>query len=66
MIDNLDLLKKVLAYIYQHEGIILDEAVMNCKWGFNLLEKEGYIEIKKGDNEYFASLTDKGIETLMN
>jgi hypothetical protein len=64
MINNLVLVKKVLAYIYQNEEIILDEVLINCNWGFNQLAEEGYIEIRRSDDRYVATLTLKGLKAL--
>jgi hypothetical protein len=64
MINNLALVKKVLDYIYQNEEVILDELIMNCNWGFHRLADEGYIEIRKSDNKYVATVTLKGLKIL--
>jgi hypothetical protein len=66
MINNVTLLKKVLTYIYEKEKITLDESIMNCGWGFELLQEKGYITIQKVDDEFFATLTLKGLKTLMH
>ena len=66
MINNLPLVKKVLEYIFEKRKITLDEFAVNSVWGFSQLADAGLIKIQKIGNEYFATLTDKGIETLMN
>jgi hypothetical protein len=66
MINNLTLVKKVLEYIYEKRKITLDEFAVSSAWGFSQLADAGFIKIQKIGDEYFATLTDKGIETLMD
>jgi predicted transcriptional regulator len=66
MINNLALVKKVLEYIFERRKITLDEFAVNSNWGFPQLAEAGLIRIQKKGNEYTATLTDKGIEILMN
>jgi hypothetical protein len=66
MINNLALIKKVLAFIYQNEEIILDEAVLKCIGGFNLLAERGLIKIEQIGDKYVTTLTFKGLKFLLS
>ena len=64
MINNIILLKKVLSYVYEHKRIRLDKNIVNSQSGFTQLANNGYIVIFQMENQYFAIITPKGIETL--
>jgi hypothetical protein len=64
MINNIKLLKKVLSYVYEHKRIRLDKDIVNSQAGFTQLANNGYIVIFQMENQYFAIITPKGIQTL--
>jgi hypothetical protein len=64
MLNNLQLVQKVLNYIDINEVVTLDNVIMKSIGGFKQLAEVGYIEINEIDNEYFATLTNKGLAIL--
>ena len=64
MINNFILLEKVLNYVAKHKQVILDERIMDGVAGFRQLADKGYIQIQKIEGQFFATLTNKGVETL--